>query len=157
MIVTEKVSRDQTLCQLYLMDIRDCRQRHVQRAGTSHSSKTTGPKVPFYCTDSSQGLEMFLQWCFVCFLTCAYGCKILDCKYCIKFLFNDWSSVSEKTPNKNSIKMVFGMSVFLYLMPGSFIRGVDENFLLKLFHILFLWYDESIGFCFFCFLTDFHK
>lgn len=43
----------------------------------------------FYCTDSSQGLEMFLQWCFVCFLTCAYGCKILDCKYCIKFLFND--------------------------------------------------------------------
>lgn len=80
----------------------------------------------------------------VCFLTRAYECKILYCKYCMKFLFNDWlSSVAEKN-NKNTIKTVFGTSVFLYSMLSTFLRGVIENFFLQLFHTLFVWCDDFL-------------
>lgn len=137
------------------MDIRDGRRRHVQRAGTSRSGKTTGSKVPFYCTDSSQGLKLFLQWCLSVFLHVHMGVKILDCKYCIHFfLFNDWSSIAAKKNKKKGSTWCLERVIFLYLMPSGFIRGIIEKFLLELFHILFLWYDEFTGLVFFLYCIN---
>lgn len=79
------------------------------------------------------------------------GVKILDCKYCIHFfLFNDWSSIAAKKNKKKGSTWCLERVIFLYLMPSGFIRGIIEKFLLELFHILFLWYDEFTGLVFFC-------